>query len=178
MLAFDPGSGTGLMSSACTGGEHQECGHVRVGLRAPLSANRLQSAIVLCGCSCHASCPLADRAPVALPIWQQLCACPGGDRYRVWSEDAKEPWPGAGDAWERTRRQTVLRAGARREARRAVQAVATGKTRSQVRDIYLAELRARDQEAPPEPFLEIDLDFVTGHPLRALWKMQMLKLAL
>jgi len=56
--------------------------------------------------------------------------------------------------------------------------VATGKTRSQVRDIYLAELRARDQEAPPEPFLEIDLDFVTGHPLRALWKMQKLKLAL
>ena len=174
-MVFGPGSDTGLLSSACAEGEHQECGHVRVGMRAPLSAGRLQSAIVLCGCDCHASCPLADRAPVPLTVWQQLCVCPGGERYRAWKEDAKEPWRGAGEAWERTRRKTVLRTSARREAFRAAQAAANGKTRAEVRDIYLAELRARDQETPPEPFLEIDLDLLTGHRLRAMWKMEKLR---
>lgn len=166
---------TGLISDACAGGEHQECGHVRVGIRGLLSADRLQSTIVLCECGCHAACPLADRAPVPLTVWQQLCVCPGGERYHAWEEDAKEPWPGFGEAWEQARRKTVLRTSARREAFRAAQAAANGKTRAQMRDIYLAELRARDQETPPEPFLEIDLDLLTGHRLRAMWKMGKLR---
>jgi hypothetical protein len=174
-LVFDPGSDTSWISSACAGGEHQECGHVRVGMRGLLSADRLQSVIVLCECDCHASCPLVDRAPVPLTVWQQLCVCPGGERYRVWKEDAKEPWPGAGEAWEQTRRKTVLRTSARRQAFRAAQGAANGKTRAQVRDIYVAELRARDQETPPEPFLEIDLDLLTGHRLWAMWKMEKLR---
>ena len=40
---------------------------------------------------------------------------------------------------------------------------------------YVAELRARDQEAPLEPFLEIDLDLLTGHRLRAMWKVEKLR---
>lgn len=174
-MVFDPGDDTGPISAACVGDDHRECGHVRIGFRGFLTAARLQSTIVLCGCNCHASCPLADRAPVPLTVWQQLCVCPGGERYRVWKEDAKEPWPGAAESWERTRRKTVHRIFVRREAFRAAEAVANGKTRAQVRDIYLAELRARDQETPPEPFLEVDLDLLTGHRLRAMWKMQKLK---
>lgn len=73
----------------------------------PLSADRLQSTVVLCECDCHASRPLAGRAPVSLTVWQQLCACPGGGRHRAWKEDMKEPWPGAGEAREETRRKTV-----------------------------------------------------------------------
>ena len=60
---------------------------------------------------------------------------------------------------------------ARREAMRAAQAASRGKTRAQVLDIYSAELRARDLDLPPEPFLDIYLDFLTGHRLRAMWKM-------
>jgi hypothetical protein len=42
-------------------------------------------------------------------------------------------------------------------------------------DIYSAELRARDQELPAEAFLDIDLDLLTGHRLRAMWKMEKLR---
>ena len=64
---------------------------------------------------------------------------------------------------------------AHREALRAAQALSQRKTRAQALEIYSAELRARDQELPPEPFLDIDLDLLTGHRLRALWKMERLK---
>ena len=174
-MAFGPGPDGGPISSACAGGEHQECGHVRIGIRGCLSADRLQSTIALCGCDCHAFCPLADRAPVPLAVWQQLCACPDGARHRAWKEDVREPWPGAQEAWEKGRRKSVLRTSARREALRAAQAASQGKTRAQVLDIYSAELRARDQELPPEPFLDIDLDLLTGHRLRAIWKMEKLR---
>lgn len=170
-MVFDPERDAGPISSACAEGEHQECGHVRIGMRKFLSADRLQSTIVLCGCDCHASCPLAGRAPAFLTAWRQCCACPGGARYRVWDEDAQEPWPGAQEARERSRRESVLRMSARREAMRAAQAASRGKTRAQVLDIYSAELRARDLDLPPEPFLDIYLDFLTGHRLRAMWKM-------
>lgn len=76
----------------------------------------------------------------------------------------------------KSRRKSVLRTSARREAFRAAQAVARGKTRAQVLDIYGAELRGRDQELPPEPFLDIDLDLLTGHWLRAMGKMGKLRL--
>ena len=72
-LVFDPERDAGPISSACAEGEHQECGHVRIGMRRFLSADRLQSTIVLCGCDCHASCPLAGRAPVLLTAWRQFC---------------------------------------------------------------------------------------------------------
>lgn len=174
-MVFDPRFDADAISAACAGREHQECGHVCTGMRRPVSPDRLQSTIILCRCECHASCPLVGRAPVPLTVWQGLCVCPGGEKYRAWKEDAKEPWPGFGEAWEQTRRKTVLQTFALREAFRAAEAAANGKTRPEVRDIYLAELRARGQEAPPEPFLEIDLDLLTGHRLRAMWKMEKLR---
>lgn len=176
-MVFDPRFDADAVSSACRGGEHQGCGHVCTGMRRPLSAGRLESIVILCRCECHASCPLAGRAHVSLIAWQQLCACPGGERYRAWKEDMKEPWPGAGEAWEKTRRETVLRRFARREAFRAAEAAAHGKTRAQVRDLYIAELRARDQEIPSGQFLEMQLDILTGHWLRALWKTGKLRRA-
>ena len=69
----------------------------------------------------------------------------------------------------------MLRTSARREALRAAQAASQGKTRAQILDVYSAELRARDQELPPEPFLDIDLDLLTGHRLRAIWQMEKLR---
>lgn len=174
-MVFGAGPYEDPISPACARGGHQECGHVRVGLRFPVSADRLQSRIVLCGCDCHASCPLAGRAPVALTVWQQLCACSGGAKHRAWSEDAREPWPGAADAWEKSRRETVLRRSARREAFRAAHAAAHGKSRAQVLDLYRAELQARDQELPAEPFLGAQLDLLTGHWLRAIWNVEKLR---
>lgn len=39
---------------------------------------------------------------------------------------------------------------ARKQARHAAQEAARGKTRAELRDLYIAELRARGQQVPPE----------------------------
>lgn len=48
---------------------------------------------------------------------------------------------------------------------------APGKTREEVRDLYIAELRARGQDVPDEPQLEANVDLLVGQPVRALAKL-------
>jgi hypothetical protein len=48
---------------------------------------------------------------------------------------------------------------------------APGKSREEIKDRYVAELRARGQQVPPGPLLEAEIDALTGHPMRGLWKM-------
>ena len=174
----EPGFGPpGGRSIACAGQAHRNCGHVRIAhRRAVVSRHRLVSTITLCSCPCHATCRLADRRPIALTVWQQLCACPGAQEQRAWKDDWDEPRPGVTkESREKTRREWRERDEARKQALRAVRGAARGKTRDELRDLYVAELRARGQEVPPEPFLEADIDFLTGHPLRGLrrvWDMR------
>jgi hypothetical protein len=49
---------------------------------------------------------------------------------------------------------------------------ARGKTREEVRDLYIAELRARGLDVPPEPILKAYVDLLTGHPLRGVRKLK------
>jgi hypothetical protein len=109
--------------------------------------------------------------PVSLTVWQQLCACPGAEFERTWSENPEEPWPGAREHWERSQRESQEQREARGEAFRAASDAASGKTREQIRDVYLAELRARGQEIPDDHYLQADLDLLTGHPFRSLKTM-------
>jgi hypothetical protein len=113
--------------------------------------------------------------PVSLTIWQQLCICPGAEEQRAWKEDRDEQRPGVTrESRERDRREWRERHEARMQALRAVSAARHGKTRDELRDLYVAELRARGQKVPPGPFLEADIDQLTGHPLRGLgriWNM-------
>lgn len=171
-MAWDAGPGFGPPSGrsvACAGQAHQNCGHVRAALRTPVSRHHLESTITLCRCSCHAACPLADRMPVSLTAWQRLCACPGAEEQRAWKEDRDEPRPGVTkESRERTRREWRERDEARKQALRAVRRAGRGRTREELRDLYVAELRARGLKVPPEPSLEADIDFLTGHPLQGL----------
>ena len=107
----EPGFGPpGGRSVACAGQAHRDCGHVRVAHRRPVSRHRLESTITLCRCPCHAACPLADRRPVSLTVWQQLCACPGAEEQRAWKEDRDEPRPGVTkESREKTRREWFRR---------------------------------------------------------------------
>jgi hypothetical protein len=139
------------------------------GVRSRPSPDRLKSIIVLCRCSCHAACPLAGQMPVPLTVWQQACPCPGGERQRVWQEDPDEPWPGYREAREREERKRQEDRAARQQA---FQAAAAGKTRGGLRDRYISELRARGQEVPPGPDLDVELELLSGHAWRALWKMR------
>jgi hypothetical protein len=113
--------------------------------------------------------------PVSLPVWQQLCACPGAEQQRAWNEEQGEPWPGAEEYREKEQRESQERCEAHRQATRAAREAAPGKTRDEVRDLYIAELRARGLKVPPEPFLGAEIDLLTGHPLRRLrkiWKVR------
>jgi hypothetical protein len=109
--------------------------------------------------------------PVPLTVWQQLCPCPGGQSKRAWKEDPDEPWPGAKEAREREERRSRARREASKQAFRATRDAAPGKSREEIKDLYVAELRARGQEVPTGPLLEADIDAVIGHPLRGLRKI-------
>jgi hypothetical protein len=87
-------------------------------------------------------------------------------KLRAWKEDRDEPWPGAKESREEHHRQWQESGDARKQARHAAQEAARGKIRAALRDLYISELRARDQQVPPEPLLEADIDLMTGHPLR------------
>lgn len=171
----EPGFGPpGGRSIACAGDAHRDCGHVCAAVRRPVSRHRWESTIGLCRCPCHAACALAGRRPVPLTVWQQLCACPGADKERAWEEDRDEPGPGAEESREKRRRDWQESSEARKQAFQAARESARGKTRDELRDLYIAELRARGRQVPSDPVVDLEIDLLTGHPLRGLgkiWKM-------
>jgi hypothetical protein len=71
-----------------------------------------------------------------------------------------------------TGREERKRQDDRAARQQAFQAAAAGKTRGGLRDRYISELRARGQEVPPGPDLDVELELLSGHPWRALWKMR------
>lgn len=162
-----PGFDSPGSSHVCAHDAHQECGHVNGVVRMTRPGPRLESTVALCRCSCHAACPLADRMPVPLAVWQQLCACPGADKQREWKEDPDEPVPGFREFRENHERESRERRESHSQAVHAAQAAASGKTRDQVRDLYLTELRARGVDEPRDVILEATLDLLTGHPITA-----------
>jgi hypothetical protein len=100
-------------------------------------------------------------------VWQQLCACPGTDARREWKDDPDEPVPGFKEFRAGREREWRERKEAHRQAFRAAQAVADGKTRDQVRDLYVAELRARGLDEPGDAITDATVDLLTGHSVAA-----------
>jgi len=91
--------------------------------------------------------------------WHDSCTCPGAAAGRA-------RWEQAGvdltvDVWELARQ----RQQARREAFNAARAQAAGKSHEQVREIYVAELRARHQEVPAPEALAATVAAIGGNPL-------------
>jgi hypothetical protein len=52
-------------------------------------------------------------------------------------------WPGFTEHWEQARREQQERREAKKQAEHAVRDAAYGKTRDELRDLYIAEFRAR-----------------------------------
>ena len=159
-------------SRHCAAGEHRDCGHVAIASRAH-RGGRLQSVIALCRCDCHEACSLTGWQHVPLTAWQELCECPGAAFQRTWKEDIDDPWPGAREQRERRQREAQERKEAHHHAFRAASEAARGKTRRQVRELYLAELRARGgaDQLPNDAVLEAEVDAMMGHPLRGLARL-------
>ena len=55
----------------------------------------------------------------------------------------------------------------RREAAEAVRARAAGKSREELKDLYIAELRSRGLNIPREQILDANIDAITGNYLPA-----------
>ena len=116
--------------------------------------------------------PLAWRKEaVPVTIWQRRCACPGAEQARTSERDPAESLPGWEDWSETCKSDSRQRSQARKEAFSAARSAAWGKTRPEIRDLYIAELRARGLDIPREPLLEGAIDVLSGDPRAGLGKM-------
>jgi hypothetical protein len=153
---------------ACTREEHGSCAHFAAqGGGINPRRLRLEAGAGLCACSCHSSCPVAvsdKRMTVPLKTWHESCTCPGAEEARRRLEQDGADLRGFGEMWEDRRRLTR----ARREASEAARARAAGKTRDETREIYLAELNARDLPEPSGAVLDAIVDSIGGNPLPAV----------
>ncbi len=154
-------------SRACTCGAHGDCTHfAAVGGGFNPRRLRLEFGAGLCPCSCHSSCPVVlsgKRMTVRPEAWRESCTCPGAEQERRRLDEAGVEFPDFGKSWEDARR----RSRARKEAFESARARAVGKSRDEIREIYLAELNARGLTAPEEDILDAVVDRIGGNPLPA-----------
>lgn len=85
--------------------------------------------------------------------------------------DPGEALPGFEEFWETYKSESRQVSEARKDAFNAVRSTASGKTRDEIRDLYIAELRARGLEIPSEPLLAAYIDFLSGEPRTGLGKI-------
>jgi hypothetical protein len=138
----------------CTTGEHATCGHRPLGVHGENSGAKGAWTITvgLCGCDCHATCPLAAPESVPESTWAERCTCPG-----------VQP--------EVERRATRQRErAAEREVVRSILAQARPQPGDSKDAIRVRLLRVLDERAVTWPPSRIDatvdaLDASTGHPL-------------
>jgi hypothetical protein len=160
-------------SSACADDAHQACGHV--GFASRPGAGRLgEPTVILCRCPCHKKCPLGRGKPgVPVTVWRRRCVCPGAEDARATHGDPCELLPEFEDYWPTYEQESRDRSAAREEAATAARAAAPGKTRDEVRQLYVSELESRGLETPPDWLLEVAVDIISGDPrtgLGKLWK--------
>ncbi len=128
---------------------------------------RLEFGAGLCPCACHSTCPVtitANRLTVPMKTWHTSCSCPGAEQERQrFAEDGFE----IRDFGE-MREDAQRLARARKEAYEAARARAAGKSRAEIREIYLAERRTRGLKVPSERILDAVVErIITGNPLPA-----------
>jgi hypothetical protein len=121
----------------------------------------------LCPCACHSSCPVAltgGRLTVSMKTWDTSCTCPGAEHERRRLAEAGVEIRAAAEI----RKDAERLSRARKEAYEAARARAAGKSRDEVRDIYLAERRARNLNVPSDRVRDAVVErIITGNPLPA-----------
>jgi hypothetical protein len=151
-------------SLTCTREAHRDCPHFAGMGGGGLNPRRLrlEFGTILCRCSCHAECVLSGTSRMAVPfkVWRDSCTCPGGGRARRRMAEAGTEPP---DFREIRERQEQV-AQARKDAFQAASCAAAGRSRDEIRELYLAELRSRGLEPPSEQFLEATVERIAGNP--------------
>ena len=93
-----------------------------------------------------------------LQTWWDECSCPGSERLRG---EGRQRWPqGRPPDPAELRRSVQEENEARSEARAAVAARSAGRTRAQLREMFIDELRSRGREIPPGPVLETEVTLI------------------
>lgn len=168
---------------ACAGGAHDNCPHLYgFGVSMNPRRLRLEHGAGLCKCDCHSSCPVTSTRITTTPqTWRQSCTCPGAQAERIRNDQAGVQFPDLDELKQQlaTAQQESL---AHQDAFRVTRAGAAGKSREQVRDVYIAELRSRGLEIPRQEILDAHVDALTGNYLTgirllgrsiaSLWKMR------
>lgn len=148
-----------LPGPACLEGMHEECGHWH-GSRGAFSFRRLrhEGFTILCRCDCHSSCPVTNAKNTAGDqAWRQSCTCPGAEAMRRMLDEFGTPRFDVRDfraMWAGSRNELQ----SRREAFKAAQAGAAGQDREQLKDLYVAGLRARGLKIPDDEVLDAAIE--------------------
>lgn len=117
--------------------------------------------LALCHCGCHSACPLAGRLPpVSRAIWVGLCDCPGTELAEDRLDEAQRKMPDFERRWREHQDKRARERQEERAAREATRAAAAGKSRTQIREIYVAELRARGLTVPSDLVLDATVDAI------------------
>jgi hypothetical protein len=129
-----------ILTSQCRSGAHSRCMHLDASAGGIPKRLRDGIRIMLCGCDCHAACPLTGYDQVSDREWEASCSCPGAELarniYRRRNEDTER-----------------LRA-----AIDVVQARAEGKTRPEIRQMLIAELRRGSRTLPAAGSIDAAVD--------------------
>jgi hypothetical protein len=155
----------GFQGHLCVRGDHPACPHF-VAMGGGFNPRRLRPEFgaSLCRCSCHAGCPVTSRRlAVPFKVWRESCSCPGAEHERQRLADAGLEPPDFAEL----REQAEGRRRARREAFEAASRVAAGKSKTEIQDLYAAELRARGLQVPRQDVLAAVADRIKGNPLHS-----------
>ncbi len=161
----DSGAARPFWSRPCLAGTHVDCGHLGAIGHGFRNGGRLS--LLVCQCRCHSACLLAGRLHVSRAIWEGLCTCPGEELAADKLDAAERDAPDFGDferQWRERRegsaRESEQRRRAKRDAFEATRAARVGKSRAQIREIYVAELRTRGLTVPSDLVLDATADAI------------------
>ncbi len=150
---------------ACARDAHTDCPHL-IDIGGGIDPRRFPPGfgVGLCGCSCHASCPVTvttRRMTVPAKTWYTSCTCPGAGQAWQRMNEAGSGFPDFGEVLQEEQR----RARARKDAFEATRAGAGGRNRREVREIYVRELRSRGLRIPADNALDAVVERINGNPL-------------
>lgn len=148
----------------CAREVHDRCPHLFSIGGFNLLRIRPQPGAIMCRCSCHSSCPVtpaSGQGRVSAKVWYSSCICPGADLTRQRMDEAGAEILDSDELWEKAKSDTQMRS----EAFRAAHDGAAGRSREEVRDIYVAELRSRGLAMPSDSALDAAVESIMGNPL-------------
>jgi hypothetical protein len=149
------------VSRACVRGAHDDCPHF-CGVDGGLNPRRLrlEFGAALCKCGCHSACPITGNSmpfrsgPGArrVPARARSRNAPGRLRLARSARTSGSTWSSASGTLARATRHST----------HTVRAEAAGRSHEEIRNLYVAELRARGLDIPPDECLDATVDAITG----------------